>query len=166
MTLNNLTDTPHCIYNVDEKAVMIGAGKCLNIVAPKGSKAQAVTSERGQNVMVIGFCNAASTSVPTYLVFPSKRMPPKPLKDATPHFDGSFSSTGKVFSNADIFSTYVKTHKYVQGRDPLISTFFFNLYDGQRSHISVSLIEWAKQSKIILLVLLPNASHITAVYGY
>lgn len=160
LTLYNLKDKPHCIYNVDEKAVMIGAGKVPNIVAPKGSKAQTVTSERGQNVTAIGCGNAAGASIPPYLVFPDKRMLPELLKDATPGCDGSVSSTGKGYSNTDIFSTYVKSHffKYVQGRDP--DQHVLLMYDGHRSHISLSLIEWAKQNKIILFVLPPHTSHI------
>ena len=77
LTLYNLKDKPHCIYNVDEKDVMIGAGKVPYIVAPKGSKAQTVTSERGQNVTAIGCGNAAGASIPPYLVFPGKRMLPE-----------------------------------------------------------------------------------------
>ena len=53
LTLYKLKDKPYCIYNVDEKCVIIGAGKIPNIVAPKGCKAQTVTSERGQNVTVM-----------------------------------------------------------------------------------------------------------------
>ena len=157
LTLYNLKDKPHCIHNVDEKAVMIGAGKVPYIVAPK---AQTVTSERGQNVTAVGCGNAAGASIPPYLVFPGKRMLPELLKDATPGCDGSVSSTGKGYSNTDIFSTYVKSHffKYVQGRDP--DQHVLLMYDGHRSHISLSLIEWAKQNKIILFVLPPPTSHI------
>ena len=120
LTLYNLKDKPYCIYNVDEKCVMIGAGKIPNIVAPKGCKAQTVTSERGQNVTVIGCGNAGGASIPPYLIFPGKRMLPELLKDATLGCDGAVSITGKGYSNTDIFSTYVKSHffKYVQGKDP------------------------------------------------
>ena len=160
LTLYKLKDKPYCIYNVDEKCVMIGAGKIPNIVAPKGCKAQTVTSERGQNVTVIGCGNAGGASIPPYLIFPGKRMLPELLKDATPGCDGAVSITGKGYSNTDIFSTYVKSHffKYVQGRDP--DQYVILMYDGHRSHISLSLIEWAKQNKIILFVLPPHTSHI------
>ena len=67
---------------------------------------------------------------------------------------------GKGYSNTDIFSTYVKSHffKYVQGTDP--DQHILLMYDGHRSHISLSLIEWAKQNKLILFVLPPHTSHI------
>ncbi len=164
LTLYNLKDKPHCIYNIDEKAVMTGAGKIHNIVAPKGYKAQAVTSERGQNVTVIGCGNAAGASIPPYLVFPGKRMQPDLLKGATAGCDGSVSITGKGYSNTDIFSTYVKTHffKYVQGRDP--DQHILLIYDGHRSHISLSLIDWAKQNKIICCYSTTHITH-TSAYG-
>ena len=138
LTLYNLKDKPYCIYNVVEKCVMIGAGKIPNIVAPKRCKAQTVTSERGQNVTVIGCGNAGGASIPPYLIFPGKRMLPELLKDATPGCDGAVSITEKGNSNTDIFSTYVKSHffKYVQGRDP--DQHVILMYDGHRSHISLS----------------------------
>ena len=94
LTLYNLKDKPHCIYNVDEKAVTYErCWKSSYYSAPKGSKTQTVTSERGQNVTTIGCGNAAGVSIPPYLVFPDKKMLPELLKDATPGCDGSVSST-------------------------------------------------------------------------
>ena len=129
-------------------------------MAPKGCKAQTVTSERGQNVTVIGCGNAWGASIPPYLISPGKRMLPELLKDATPSCDGAVSITGKGYSNTDIFSTYAKSHffKYVQGID--LDQYVILLYDGHRSHIYLSLIEWAKQNKIILFVLPPHTSHV------
>ena len=160
LTDYNLKDKPECIYSVDEICVKTGVGKVVNTVAPKGSKAQTVTSERGESVTVIGCGNAGGASIPPYLVFPGKVMFPELLKGATPGCDGTVGLTDKGYSNADVFSAYFKSHffKYVQERDP--DQHVLLLYDGHRSHISLSLIEWAKQNKMILFVLPPNTSHI------
>ena len=99
-------------------------------------------------------------SIPPFIVFPGKRMIPELLKGATTGYDGCVSTSGKGYSNTDIFSQYVKSHflKYVQRRDP--KQYIILIYDGHRSHISLGLIESAKLNKIILFVLPPHTSHI------
>ncbi|MCG7892797.1 MAG: hypothetical protein N0C80_21395, partial [Candidatus Thiodiazotropha endolucinida] len=79
---------------------------------------------------------------------------------AMPGCDGTVSQTGTGYSNTEIFTNYVKHHflKYVPGRDnhqPILL-----LYDGHKSHISISLIQWARENSIILFVLPPHCSHI------
>ena len=158
LTKYDIKDEPSMIYNVDEKGIMTGGSKPPNIVAAKGKVAQVVTSERSQTVTVLGCGNAMGTAIPPFFVFPGKRMLPSLLEGSTPGCDGTVSDTG--YSNTEIFSHYVKNHflKYVQSRSeshPLLL-----LYDGHRSHIGLSLIQWARQNNIILFVLPPHTSHI------
>jgi hypothetical protein len=47
--------------------------------------------------------------------------------------------------------------KFCQGRS---DDTILILCDGHRSHISVDLVEWAKQQNIVLFVLPPHTSHI------
>jgi hypothetical protein len=64
-------------------------------------------------------------------------MLPELMNGAIPGCDGTVSDTG--YSNTHIFTSYVKEHflKYVQSRDS--SQPVLLLYDGHRSHISLSL---------------------------
>ena len=64
------------------------------------------------------------------------------------------------WSNSEVFRIYMKNHflKYVQGRNP--SDTILALYDGHKSHISLDLIDWAKNNNIVLFVLPPHCSHI------
>ncbi|KAJ8321017.1 hypothetical protein KUTeg_002604 [Tegillarca granosa] len=158
LTKYDLKDKPHLIYNVDEKGINTGGTKPPNIVTSKEKVAQVVTSERSQTITVLGCGNAAGANIPPFLVFPEKRMLPELLTGATPGCDGTVSETG--YSNSDIFNSYIKNHflKYVQGRDP--SQTILLLYDGHRSHISLSLIQWARKNNIILFVLPPHTSHL------
>ena len=155
---HGLRDKPQLIYNVDEKGINTGGSRPPNIVTVKGSAAQVVTSERSQTVTVIGCGNAVGTNIPPFLVFPGKRLLPELFEGATTGCDGAMSDTG--YSNTDIFNNYVKNHfsKYVKSgnsEQPILL-----LYDGHRSHTSLSLIQWASQKNIILFVLPPHTSHL------
>jgi hypothetical protein len=154
----DLCDKPHLIYNVDEKDINTGGGKPPHIVTSRNKIAQVVTPERSQTVTVLGCGNAAGSNILPYLVFPGKRMLPELMNGAIPGCDGTVSDTG--YSNTHIFTSYVKEHflKYVQSRDS--SQPVLLLYDGHRSHISLSLIKWAQENNIILFVLPPHTSHI------
>ena len=160
LTKYNLKDKPQYIYNVDEKGINTGGGKPPNIIASRDKKAQVVASERVQTVTVLGCGSASGSLVPPYLVFPGKRMLPELLEGATPGCDGTVSQTGTGYSNTEIFTHYIKNHflRYVPGRDsdqPILL-----LYDGHKSHISISLIQWARENNIVLFVLPPHTSHI------
>ncbi|KAJ8297694.1 hypothetical protein KUTeg_024225 [Tegillarca granosa] len=145
VTKYDLKDKSHLIYNVDEKGINTGGTRPPNIVTSKEKVAQVVTSERSQTITVLGCDNAAGAHIPPFLVFPGKRMLPEFLTGATPGCDGTVSETG--YSNS-----------YVQGRDP--SQIILLLYDGHRSQISISLIQWARKNNIILFVLPPHTSHL------
>ena len=71
--------------------------------------------------------------------------------------DGSV--TKSWWSNSEAFQTYLNDHflKYVHGRDkdkPIML-----LFGGHRSHISMTLIDWAKEHNIVLYVLPAHTSH-------
>lgn len=99
-----------------------------------------------------------SKTVTIILVFPGQRMMPKLFNGKSVGTDGVMTASG--WSNSEVFSTYMKTQflKYVQGRN--ISNTILALYDGHRSHISLDLIEWAKNNNIVLFVLSPHWFHI------
>lgn len=95
-----------------------------------------------------------SKTVTIILVFPGQRMMPKLFNGKSVGTDGVMTASG--WSNSEVFSTYMKTQflKYVQGRN--ISNTILALYHGHRSHISLDLIEWAKNNNIVLFVLSPH----------
>jgi len=109
-------------------------------------------------VTLIGCINAVGQQIPPYLVFPGKRMLPSLMDGATPGAQGTVSETG--WSNTEVFEDYIKGHltKYLPTRKS--DDYVLVLYDGHISHVSLSLILWAKQRNIILFVLPPHCSHI------
>jgi len=64
------------------------------------------------------------------------------------------------WSNSSVFRDYLKDHfiKFIPRREP--HQYLLLIFDGHKSQISVDLIDWAKEQKIILFILPAHTSHI------
>ena len=69
-----------------------------------------------------------------------------------------FHHSKNDWSNSCIFKEYIQEHviKFVPRGE---NDYLLILFDGSTTHISVPLIEWAIQKKVILFVFPPHASH-------
>ncbi|XP_048238250.1 MFS-type transporter clz9-like [Haliotis rufescens] len=154
---HSFDNSPHAIFNIDEKGLSTDVTP-PKIVAGVNCKAQTVTSGKSKTVTMIAAVSAVGGNVPPYFVFPGQRMREELLSEATPGASGTVSKTG--WSNTDVFSTYMKDHlaKYLPAREADSPVLI--LYDGHKSHVSLGLIEWARQNHIILFVLPPHTSHL------
>ena len=160
LTKYDLKKAPERIYNIDEK------GLKLNYTPPKivagtdsgDAPPPAVTPGKGETVTVIGCGNALGQQIPPFFIFPGQRMRQELLAGSTPGTDGTMSPTG--WSNMEIFMSYLTNHfpKYAQGRSE--SKPILVLYDGHRSHISLPLIDWARNHNIHLFILPAHTSHV------
>ena len=154
----NLTNRPERIYNADEKGLST-SHKPPAVVTGDAFKPQAVTSGSRQTVTVIGCGNALGHSVPPFFVFPGSRMREELLEGSCQGADGDVSETG--WSNSVIFRRrYIENHllKYLHERskdNPVLI-----LYDGHRSHVNISLINWAQTENLILFILPAHTSHV------
>ena len=160
LTKYDLKKSPERIYNIDEK------GLKLNYTPPKivagtdsgDAPPPAVTPGKGETVTVIGCGNALGQQIPPFFIFPGQRMRQELLAGSTPGTDGTMSPKG--WSNMEIFMSYLTNHfpKYAQGRSK--SKPILVLYDGHRSHISLLLIDWARNHNIHLFILPAHTSHV------
>ena len=78
----------------------------------------------------------------------------------------------KGWSNSLVFHNYMTKHfsKYVKLSEDKASVPTLVLFDGHKSHITLTLAEWARRYNIILFILPPHSSHVTqpldvAVFG-
>ena len=71
--------------------------------------------------------------------------------------------TKSGWSNSQVFLNYLSKHfaKYVKLPEGNTSERVLVLYDGHRSHISLSLAGLAKNNNVVLFVLPPHSSHVT-----
>ncbi|XP_061196384.1 uncharacterized protein LOC133204647 [Saccostrea echinata] len=152
---NNLQDKPHLIFNVDEKGIQQHHSPPA-VVAGRHLIVQEVMSQKSSTTTILGCGSAAGTAIPPYFVFAGARMLPEFLTGKSPGADGTVSETG--WSNSTIFRKYLEEHflKYAQGRggEPILL-----LLDGHKSHVSVGLVDWARQHNIILFILPAHTSH-------
>lgn len=158
MTQNGLHDKPHKIYNIDESALQTEHTP-PNVVHDIETKPQSVTSPRSSNVTIIGAGNAIGNAIPPYYIFPGKKFDRSLLLNGTPAgSDGQCSQTG--WSNSDTFKTYLEKHFLKYAKDVNTGNPTLILFDGHRSHISLTLHKWAESKNLLLFVLPPHCSHI------
>ena len=138
------------MFNLDETGLQ-PYHKYPNIIAAPNSKPQAIVSPKSTTVTLIGCVNAIGNSLPPYFVFEGKRWNQKLMKGASPGARGILSDSG--WSNSTIFHKYLFAFGKVSTD---VSKPLLLLYDDHSSHISTSLIDWAKDKNLILFVLPPH----------
>ena len=168
MREKNLINAPERIYNIDETGISTEHTP-RRIICDRETKAQAITSARTSNVTIIAGANAMGNLIPPFYIFPGQRWIDALLDGAAPGSAGQMSQSG--WSNSKIFEHYIQSHLSKHAglfdgnpKHTLV------LYDGHKSHISLTLTEWAKKRNVTLFVLPPHTSHLTqpldiAVFG-
>ena len=154
---NDLLDRPQHIFNIDETGIST-EHQPPKIVCSKDTNAQAVTSPRSTLVTIFARGNAIGNSIPPYFVFAGKRWNPEFLQDACVGSSGEMTKNG--WSNTEVFQNYVTKHfvKYANLSKEIPTLL---LYDGHKSHINLTLTQWAERNNVILFVLPPHTSHLT-----
>jgi len=124
-------------FNLDEKGITT-EHKHPHIIASSHDCQLAVTSGKGQTVTLIGCRSASETVIPSFFVFPGKRMSESLLAGKTPGAAATMSDSG--WSNHAVFRQYLVEHfvKYALGRD---NEKCLIVLDGHKSHMSVGLTE-------------------------
>lgn len=153
MTEKDLFQSPHLIYNMDEKGVRLTLHHQQQVLARKGEKrVHIIAPEHAENVIVVGCGNALGQAVPPMVLFKGKRkkddwidgMPPGTAIEMTP----KGSMTTKTFVKwLDHFSKYKS-----DGHALLIM-------DGAASHLDITVVEAAERHSISLLCLPSNTTH-------
>lgn len=153
----NLGQSPHKIWNIDESGLLLEHSP-PKVLCPKGATPQAITSPRGKNVTLIGCGNAAGSYIPPYFIFPGKRWSEDLLQNTCPGTAGEMSETG--WSNSVTFENYLTNHflKYVK---PNVNDKHLIIFDGHRSHVSLTLKNWGNAHGIVFFILPPHTSHVT-----
>lgn len=117
----------------------------------------AVTAGEACTTTLIGCGSATGTAIPPFLIFAGKRMMTDLMDGATPGAVGRVSDSGR--SNRELFREYLEEHflKYVSMKADQKALLLLN---GHKSHISVGLLQWAKERNIILFIVPAHTSHI------
>lgn len=147
---------PGDIYNVDETALTT-VHKPAKILAEKNVKqvGSATSAERGTLVTLVGCVNAQGGFVPPFMIWPRVHFKQAMLQGTPPGSSGAAHQSG--WMNKVIFlewlQHFTKHVKCTPERPVLL------LMDNHCSHIAISVIDFAKQSGIVLLTFPPHCSH-------
>ena len=153
---NDLMDAPQ--RNFDETGISTEHAP-PKIVCAKSTDPQSITSPKSSSATIIAGANAIGNHIPPFYVFPGKRWIDGLLDGAAAGSDGTMSDSG--WSNGTIFETYVMDHlaKHADIKEDSQPTLI--MYDGHKSHLRLTLTEWARQRHVVLFVLPPHTSHLT-----
>ncbi|XP_062567747.1 uncharacterized protein LOC134229990 [Saccostrea cucullata] len=169
MTRHNIRQSPEQIYNIDETGISTEHNQ-PKIICSKSTKPQAITSARSSLTTTIAAGNAIGNHLPPFYVFKGKRWSDDLLKGSVPGAEGIMTETG--WSNTQVFEKYLTEFfaKHTGISDSRNQRSVLVLYDWHKSHVSLTLTDWAKRHNVILFVLPPHTSHLTqhldvAIFG-
>ena len=152
----NLINKPMQIFNADETGVSV-VHKQGKVLAQLGRRhVSTITSaEKGKTHTVLSCISAVGQVLPPMIVYPRKQRVPDSLKnDCVP--DTYFACSGNGWINSELYLEWFKFFlKHISPTRPVLL-----VQDGHSSHISISLIELARENDVHLLCLPAHTTHI------
>lgn len=156
--MNILSDKTR-VFNCDETAFFLNP-KAGRVLAPRGNKSiyTCAGNDEKENITVLMNGNAAGTLAPSMVVFRYTRIPAAIAESVPSEWGIGRSESGWMNSEnffeyvANIFVPWLEKEKIVK---PVIM-----FLDGHVSHLSLELSRFASEKQIILIALLPNATHL------
>jgi len=160
---------PEAIWNIDETGVTTVQRPC-KVVAQRGAKqvGAVVSQERGTLVTVCCGVNAIGNHMPPYFVFPRVNVQQQWHLTAPPGSVMAGHSKASGWMTTENFVDFMK--HFVKYAKPSVEHPVLLLLDNHHSHISLEVLNFAKDNHITLLSFPPHCSHQLqpldkAVYG-
>lgn len=148
--------TSEKIYNVDESGLST-VHTPMKVLASKGVKqvGNITSAERGNNVTIIACVNALGNSVPPCMIFPRVHFKTHMINGAPPETLGLATPSG--WSNSDKFEDFL--NHFIKHVRPTNDNKVLLILDNHESHMSIKIIELAKNNGIIMFTFPPHTSH-------
>ena len=145
-----------CIYNIDETDLTT-VHKLVKVIAGKGVKqvGQVTSAERGTLVTMVGCINALGNFIPPFLIFSRVHFRSHMLKGAPTGTKGDANPSGWI--NTEIFLKWFD--HFVEYGHPSKDHPLLLIMDNHKTHISIELMDKAKDSNVVPLTLPPHCSH-------
>ena len=126
-------------------------------IAGKGVKqvGQVTSAERGTLVTMVGCINALGNFIPPFLIFPRVHFRSHMLKGAATGTKGYANPS--VWINTETFLKWFD--HFVEYGHPNKDHPLLLIMDKHKTHISIELMDKAKESNVMLLTLPPHCSH-------
>lgn len=147
---------PGRIWNLDETSCTTVPPKPGKVIAEKGSDIGRMTSaEKGTNVTMCLAVSAAGDSIKPFFIFPRKNWQRNFLARSTPGAVGCANGSG--WMDIETFIKYFKhfiDETHASKENPLLL-----VMDNHVSHISLPIVQLAKDHGIEIVTLPPHCSH-------
>jgi len=149
---------PDQIWNVDETGVTT-VQRPVKVLAEKGAKqvGSIVSQERGQLVTVCCAVNALGNHMPPFFVFPRVNVQDSWMLTGPPGSSATGHPKATGWMTIEDFVKYM-VH-FVKYAKPTTESPVLLLLDNHHSHISLEVIEYAKNNHITMLSFPPHCSH-------
>lgn len=158
-TLDSILKDPSRIFNADESAFFLNPSG-NKVLVKKGQKNvyQHINNDEKECITALLIGNAAGTVGPTMIVFRYARLPVDIAENAPS--DWALGKSDNGWMTCELFYEYVSNvfHKWLNDNNIERPVILF--IDGHTSHLSLPTSEFCSKNGIILVALLPNATHL------
>ena len=152
---NDLINKPENIFNVDESGINMSLKKGKVVVTKGTTNAHSMEKGSKDHITVNCCINAAGTALPPMIIY-NKSFPSSPYKsEGIP--GALFAKSANGYMDEELFYTWF-SQLFVPRTAHLRKRILF--IDGHGSHISLRLIDLAKESNVILFCLPPHTTHL------
>ena len=144
------------IYNCDETGLTT-VHRPPNVIAEKASKqvGQITLAEWGTLVTMCAAVNALGNSIPPFMIFPRVNYREHMIKNAPNGTIGVATSSG--WMNSEKFSEWMD--HFIKHSNCSLENKVLLLLDNHESHISIDILDKAKQADITMVTFPPHCSH-------
>ena len=151
----NIIAKPMLIYNVDETGVTV-VTKPTGVVTQVGRKAvySIAAAEKGKTHTIMTCGSASGNVLPPMIIFPRERLSNKQVQGCVPGTLFACSSNGWIDQ-----VLYEKWFDFFMDNLPPVRPVLL-IEDGHSSHISISVIEKARECNIYILCLPAHTTHL------
>lgn len=157
--LDHVLNHPERIFNVDEAAFFLNP-KGNRVLVPRGEKNvyQIVNNDEKECLTVSLIGNASGVVGPTMIVFNYVRIPVD-IAESVPK-DWAIGKSESGWMTGELFFEYISNifHPWLLAQK--IETPVILFVDGHVSHLTIHTSEFCSRNGIILVALLPNATHL------
>ncbi|XP_033119606.1 uncharacterized protein LOC117118966 [Anneissia japonica] len=148
---------PQNIYNVDETSLLTVPTKTAKVVAVKGEKQVGVitSGERGTLVTLCQAVSATGNAIPPHFIFPRVHFKDHMLTGAPAGSIGTANPSG--WMKQEDFIVFMK--HFIKTVRPSIEVPVLLLLDNHSSHLSIEVIDMARDNGVVMLSFPPHCSH-------
>lgn len=152
----DILSKPMQMYNADETGISV-VHKPGKVIAQLGRRnvCSITSAERGKTHTILSCVSATGFALPPMMIYPRKRPVPAKLKEGAAA-NTLFANSENGWINATLYLEWFKF--FINNIPPLRPVLL--IQDGHSSHMSIELIEIARDSQVYVLCLPAHTTHI------